>query len=413
MAIRKGDKVIPQFDGTNTPENFEFPSIGIEDIDRAVFKLFDEKLNFQTTQKKESRKVPVVFATGERFALTRRKDPIRDRNNAIILPIISIMREGIDFSPDQAGKKTAIAFREQISYTIKKRLAESDRNYQNILNKMGLRNQENVAARRNFLDNSIFPGNDAVAGSVASRKNGKNLSFSTNGGTISLAENLNKNIYEIIEIPYPDFVAISYSVVFWTQYLSQANDMMEYLISSFEGQGEEITMKTPEGFELVAFFDNKFSSNNNFDSGLTDSERIIKHTINLTVPGYILNPKISGLPNSLRSYFSAPIIDFGYDEPNTDVVFNNQPERSEERDKRLILTDLTAQEDLADLKRGESSEDLQHYVENPFTRENEVKFSKVLTTNKRSGESVISSLIVDKIERQYEWERKDNWIISW
>ena len=195
MSIKKGDKIIPQFDGTNTPENFDFPSIGIEDIDRAVFKLFDEKLNFQTTQKKESRKVPVVFATGERFALTRRKDPIRDRNNAIILPIISIMREGIDFSPDQAGKKTPIAFREQTSYTIKKRLAENDRKYQNILNKMGLRNQESVTARRNFLDNSIFPGNNAAPGSVASRKNGKNLSFSTNGGTISLAEDLNKNIY--------------------------------------------------------------------------------------------------------------------------------------------------------------------------------------------------------------------------
>ena len=402
MPVRKGDQIIPQFDGTNTPEDFDFPSIGIEDIDRAVFNLFDKKLNFQTTQKKESRKVPVVFATGERFALTRRKDPIRDRNNAIILPIISIMREGVDFSPDQAGKKTAIAFREQTNYTIKKRLAESDRKYQNIINKPGLRNQKNVPSRRNFLDNSIFPGNDAVPETVASRRNGKNLSFTTNAGTIQLAEDLNKNIYEIIDIPYPDFVAVSYSVVFWTQYLSQANDMMEYLISSFEGQGEEITMKTPEGFELVSFFDNKFTSNNNFDSGLTDSERIIKHSINLVVPGYILNPKISGLPNSIRSYFSAPVIDFGYHEPNTDVVFNNQPERKEERDKRLILTDLTAEDDLQDLKRGESSEDLQHYVENPFTGESEVKFSKVLTTNKRSGESVISSLIVDKIERQYE-----------
>jgi len=120
MPVRKGDKIIPQFDGTNTPENFDFPSIGIEDIDRAVFKLFDEKLNFQTTQKKESKKVPVVFATGERFELTRRKDPIRDRNNAIILPIISIMRENIDFSPSQAGKGTAIAFREQTIMLLKK-----------------------------------------------------------------------------------------------------------------------------------------------------------------------------------------------------------------------------------------------------------------------------------------------------
>ena len=84
MAIKKGDKIIQQFEGDNPPEDFDFPSIGIEDIDRAVFKLFDEKLRFQTTQKGESKKVPVVFAAGERFALTRRKNPITDRNNTFV-----------------------------------------------------------------------------------------------------------------------------------------------------------------------------------------------------------------------------------------------------------------------------------------------------------------------------------------
>ena len=51
MSIKKGDKIIKKFEGDNPPEDFDFPSIGIEDIDRAVFKLFDEKLSFQTTQK--------------------------------------------------------------------------------------------------------------------------------------------------------------------------------------------------------------------------------------------------------------------------------------------------------------------------------------------------------------------------
>ena len=118
----KREKVIKSFEGDNPPEDFDFPSFGIENIDRAVFELFDTKLNFQVTQKGESKKVPVVFAAGERFALTRRKNPIRDKNNALILPIISIMRNDIDFSVDQGGKKTAISFREQPTYYIKKRL---------------------------------------------------------------------------------------------------------------------------------------------------------------------------------------------------------------------------------------------------------------------------------------------------
>ena len=157
----KKTKVIKQFEGDNPPEDFDFPSVGIEDIDRAVFKLFDEKLNFQTTQKGQSKKVPVVFAAGERFALTRRKNPIRDKNNALILPIISVMRGDVNFSPDQDGKKTAITPREQSSYTIKRRLSKRDREYQNIINKQAITNQKNVSSRRSFLNSDISPGNIA------------------------------------------------------------------------------------------------------------------------------------------------------------------------------------------------------------------------------------------------------------
>ena len=35
-----GENIFTQFDGTNPPEDFNFPSIEIEDIDRAVFDLF-------------------------------------------------------------------------------------------------------------------------------------------------------------------------------------------------------------------------------------------------------------------------------------------------------------------------------------------------------------------------------------
>ena len=80
-GVQKGTKIIKDFDGSNSPEDFEFPSIGIEDIDRAVFKLFNKVLSFNVSHKGVTQKVPVIFATGERFALTRRKNPIRDKNN--------------------------------------------------------------------------------------------------------------------------------------------------------------------------------------------------------------------------------------------------------------------------------------------------------------------------------------------
>ena len=115
---------IKDFDGDNIPEDFDFPTIGIEDIDRSIFSLFDTVLKFEVTSKGQTKSVPVIFATGERFALTRRRNPIRDRNNTNILPLISIVRQNLDIGASQGGKKTAISFRAQPNYTIKKRLSD-------------------------------------------------------------------------------------------------------------------------------------------------------------------------------------------------------------------------------------------------------------------------------------------------
>tara|TARA_R110002167_G_scaffold156128_1_gene350755 strand:+ start:1445 stop:2644 length:1200 start_codon:yes stop_codon:yes gene_type:complete len=399
MTVKKGDKIIKKFDGDNPPEDFEFPSIGIEDIDRTVFKLFDKKLNFQTTQKKESKKVPVVFASGERFALTRRKNPIRDKNNALILPLISIIRNDIDFSPGQKGKGTAISFRNQPSYTVKRRLSKKDRNYQNVINKSGLKNQKNVSSRAGFVLNDIVPGNVAVQGEQASRRNGNNISFTVQSGHINLDADLGKNIFEIIDIPYPEFITVSYEVTFWTQYITQANEMMETLIFNFDGQGQEIAITTDSGYELVAFFDQTFSNGSNFEN-YSDDERIVKNSINLVIPGYIINPKNPGIPNLARSYFSAPVIDFGYHEQHGKLVNNNQPDRSKDKFEKNVLQDLTnvKEEDM----RGDISVEIEDKIINPFTGEETVQFSKIRHRNQRKGETVGSTLIIKDIENQNE-----------
>lgn len=399
MSIKKGDKIIKKFEGDNPPDDFDFPSIGIEDIDRAVFKLFDEKLNFQTTQKKESKKVPVVFASGERFALTRRKNPIRDKNNALILPLISIIRSDIDFSADQKGKGTAISFMNQPSYTVKRRLSKQDRNYQNVINKSGITNQPNVSSRRAFSLNDIVPGNVARPGEQASRRNGNNISFAAQSGQINLNADLGNNIFEIIDIPYPEFIAVTYEVTFWTQYITQANQLMETLIFNFDGQGQEIAINTDAGYELVAFFDKTFNNGSNFDN-YSDDERVVKNSINLTIPGYMLNPKHSGIPNLARSYFSAPTIDFGYHEQFSKIVENNQPERSKDKFKKNVLQDLT--NPAAENRRGTLDAVIEEVIVNPFTNEESVQFSKIRHRNQRKGETVGSSLIIKDIENQNE-----------
>jgi len=392
----KGEKVIKDFDGNNAPDEFDIPSVGIEDIDRAIFELFDKKISFEVKHKGALQKVPVIFASGERFALTRRKNPIRDRENALILPLISIMRQNIDFSPDQSGKKTAIAFREQESYIVKYRLSERDRKYQNIINKQGIKNQDNVSSRKHFISDTPTPGFGAIPGTSTTRRSSANIQFS-GLANVSLGEELGRNIFEVIQIPYPEFVAVSYDVIFWTQYMQQSNQMLETLLINFTGQGEEIPILTDGGYELVAFFSGPFSNAGTNLDDYTESERVIKHTFNVTIPGYIINPKHPGMPKMLRAYISAPELSFGTSIGAPEVI-DYQPERLPDKVKRHSLQDLTNIKEY-ELIRGESREVLQNTIVNPFTNSTKTEFSKVRTRNQRAGETVASAEILEEIER--------------
>lgn len=398
-----GEKVFTNFDGTNVPEGFDFPSIEIEDIDRAVFDLFDKTISFEIEEKGSARKVPVIFAAGERFALTRRKNAIRDKNNALILPLISILRGEIDVSASQHNYGTAIAYGDQPNFYIKKRLSKRDRKYQNLINKQKIKNQDNVAKADSFIDDSIYPGKDAIPYGIANRTNkGNNSLFSSQN--ITLKNDLSDNIFEIIEVPYPKFISVKYEVVFWCQYIQQANQMLQTVFRNYRGQGHEIPIKTTAGYELIAFFSANFSLDSNF-SDFTNDERMVKYAFGITIPGYMINPKnIKGIPNTLRSHLSAPIIDFGYKESRNKIVLRNKntiSNKDQNIDKH-ILSDLNNINEVKAQKRGETSEEIEFIVKNPFTNKNEVNFSKVLGANKRTGETVISPLIIKDIERQSE-----------
>lgn len=383
-------------------KDFDLPSAGIEDVDRAIFNLFDKDINFEVLTNDELTKVPVVFAAGERFALTRRKNPIRDDNNTLILPIISIVRGEIDFSYNLAGRKSAISVPDQANYVIKKRLSEKDRDYQNILNKSNLINQKNTATRGNLFNNVISPGNEAVFGTVASRRQGTAIQFQKSGAQINLGgkDALGDNIFEIIYVPYPRQFGIKYTITFWTQYVMQMNQVQETYLTRFPAQSKEFILKSEKGYEYVAGSSESFSSDTNF-SDYTNSERLIKSSLTITVVGYVLNPNHPGIANHVRSAFSAPNIEFGYHTSNSQIILR---EKTDGRDlNKFILNDIENSESVnGELERGLSNEEIETSIINPFTGKKEVGFSKIITRNQRSGETVASNLLVKKIETQYE-----------
>jgi hypothetical protein len=376
-------------------KDFNIPASGIEETDRGLFELFDKRLSFQVKIKDQSTKVPVVFSTGERFALTRRKQSIRDRNNALILPIISIHRTSIDTSPTQGGYGTPISFRDQQSYVVRKRLDKKDRNYQNIINKLGLKNQTNVSSRRNFARSDIFPGNIAKSGYIASRRNLNNLSLLDDPKGDLLRNDIGDNIFEIITLPYPTFMMISYEVIFWTQYMQQMNQMIEILFSQFDGQDYAFQIESRSGHKYTAYVKSPLTNQDNF-AEFAQEERVIKYTFNVNIPTYLLAPKHDGQPSPFRKFYSAPQIEFGYKQVGTQVITRDEsPDKIINQNKFVLneVENLNVDGETPSM-RGQGDERLKDTIKDPFTDKESTRYVRVLTHHQRSGETVASSRIV-------------------
>jgi len=389
--------------GTSVPEDFSIPPVGVEDADRSVFRLFDRKLSFVVEVDKQATKVPVVFSTGERFALTRRRQPIRDNNNTLILPIISIRRVRIVHDPAQAGYRTPISHKDQESYIIKRRLGKKDRDYQNIINKMGLKNQKNVSSNKNFENQSSRPFSGSIEDTVATRRSkvGVNSEVASTGEL--LGSSLNDNIFEVITIPYPTFVTLEYEVTFWTQYMIQMNQLIETMMANFSGQGHDYLLETDTGYQFVAYLQSPLTAADNFTE-FSSEERIVRYTFSMIVPAYILAPSQPGLPVPFRRTFSAPQIDFGIFESHAPIVKVDQRPNSDGDINKFILSDVEIKNKAGNtpLRRGASDVMIVETTIDPITKKKTEKRVPILTRNQRKGETVASARVVKEIMREFE-----------
>lgn len=289
----------------NTSDAFlELPSCTIEDIDRSVFELFDKDLPIHYKYKKKTRRVPVVFAAGERFALIARKQPLRDKNNALILPVLSIMRTDIVASNDMG-----LSSNQSVPHVIKKSLSRKDPRYQRIINKLGLKNSDDMPSTEAFIDTTSKNKQGALPGRVASRRTSSMVPLGVRRGDL-LEPDLNRNITEIIEMPPVQFITATYEITVWAQYVQQMNDIIMAIMSNMQSYGgRTFRLETKKGYRFTAFLDSNFSAGNNFED-FTEDERIIRTSFSLKVPGYLLGETYPGAPNRLRSKASSPELMF-------------------------------------------------------------------------------------------------------
>lgn len=285
------------------------PPCGVEDVDVGLFNLFDKEIKISVgNDQVQTKKVPIVFATGERWAMLKRNEPLRDSTNTLILPLIAITRSGLaqGAAEDVVGRGIAPATGE---FIIKRKLGSTDRGYQALVNRLLLKNQLNVAV----------PDADKITDQVSTERSIGDMASDIDviDGAYLKSNRLN-NVYEVISIPTPQYFTATYDVLFRAQYTEQMNQMIEIFMSSMLPWGQCWRIDTKKGYWFVATLaEGTFTNETNFQK--VEGERIINWKVSLKVPGYVLASNAPGVPVPVRRYISAPIISFAASGPDPSI----------------------------------------------------------------------------------------------
>lgn len=283
-TTENNSSIISGYEDTNKVYDYVIPSCGIEDLDYAVFNLFNAQIPLFYELQGEVKKVPVIFATGERFAILRRKKPITDKTGALILPLISITRTNLENKPQKG-----IANNEMFPETFVRRIANNNMEYRQQNNFEGFKSlnhtQKNTdSARANF----------------------------------SLKPQIKNNIYETIEIPPVKYIGASYEITVWSSFTQQMNKLIEAIMSAYTlNPGQQFRIESKKGYWFPAFIESSFSQDTNY-ADYTDAERYIKYSMTLGTTGYILAPNIENGKVGIKSLVSAPQVSF--------EILNNPPQ---------------------------------------------------------------------------------------
>jgi len=361
----------PSFD-----ENIE--TLTIEDIDRAIFEFINDNLNIHVKSDNTLKKVPVIFASGERWALVRQRKALRDENGTIILPLISIRRTEIDRSYE-ASLPAGNAAHKSVVFKVKR--SPKNSNFQNLRNSVGLVNQTNAA--KNF--------GTTIDGPAA--KTSRRLAAKAFSGTVFRGKQIvSKNKPEIVDvftIPYPDFARIDYEITFWAQYQEEINQMLHRYFNDFSIFSiDQFQVNTKKGYYFMAFGRPDIANESNVEE-FTDTERIIRQTMFLECPIYFIQTQV-GEEHLVHKFTSAPEISFvSYainDEIEDDMKSLKQRNPIEEAQGRLT--------------------DIEDGLASRITRPREKRKEHRALTNKakrrQTGETVTTFSSVEELDRFFK-----------
>ena len=240
-------------------KEIEIMPSSLETIDGAMLKFIDEELNLSVTANDGFKKVPVIWVSAERAYQVKHNKELRDKEETLILPLITINRSSVTKDPTRKGSIYANLYpvndEKGGTITIARQI-----------------NQKKTAEFQNAFSKRKYGPNKNVSGKMAN-SNKRNMSTQ-------------RVVYETITIPIPTWIMVNYEITLRTEYQQQLNELIRPFIT-IPGNSRMPKRISYENHFYEVFIDGNFANGSN-KANLGMERRNYENTINIEVLGYLI-----------------------------------------------------------------------------------------------------------------------------
>ncbi len=177
---------------SRTKDDVKNPSVSLLDIDSAITFYFENVIQPSVIDNGENVKVPIMYASPERWNAIKRDGFMRDKKRQIITPVIAYRRTSVEKDTEMPQDKLD-ANTPNLFYTFEKKFSQTNR-YDNFTAQIG-----------------NFPAK------------------------------------EYYNVTMPDYVNLTYDFIIWTSYIEQMNNIVEkitYSEGAYWGDPEKMRFRT-------------------------------------------------------------------------------------------------------------------------------------------------------------------------
>ena len=261
----------------------------LETIDGAMMRFIDEELNLSVTTNDGFKKVPVLWVSAERSYQLKHNKDLRDPEQTLILPLITVNRASINKEVNRRGTVYANLYpindAKGGTITVARRI-----------------NQKKTAEFQNAQAARRYGPNKDVAGKMTNT-NKQNMS-------------IQHVVYETITMPIPTWITVNYEISLRSEYQQQLNQLVNPFVT-VPGNSRMPKRISYENHYYELFIDGNFVNGSN-KANLGMERRNYEHTINIEVLGYLIGegenqekPKIVTRENAVEFRMSREKVIFG------------------------------------------------------------------------------------------------------